>query len=145
LHIVSEKNSEVQVHLRDLHQLVIDADGIYDDELAILIAQRKKKVDYFHFDVEQQLQNCINNYVDIILSHSDIETSQEPEEDKNPAPLLDKHRELQLKAEPTSATSSSQKRKTDDKSTPASQSPKKKKNQLLTLLRSKSTVQPLQH
>ncbi len=47
------------MYLRDLHQLVIDADGIYDDELAILIAQRKKKVDYFHFDVEQQSQNCI--------------------------------------------------------------------------------------
>ncbi len=65
--------------------------------------------------------------MDIILSHSDIETSQELEEDRKPAPLLDKHRELQLKAEPTSAASSSQKRKTDDKSTPASQSPKKKK------------------
>jgi hypothetical protein len=48
LRIVSKKNAEVQVHLRDLHQLVIEADGIYDDELAILIAQRKKKVDYFH-------------------------------------------------------------------------------------------------
>ncbi len=55
LRIVSEKNPEVQVHLRHLHQLVIDANGIYDDELAILIAQREKKVDYFHFDVEQQL------------------------------------------------------------------------------------------
>jgi hypothetical protein len=42
LHIVSEKTLEVQVHLRHLHQLVIDADGIYDDELAILIAQREK-------------------------------------------------------------------------------------------------------
>ncbi len=90
LRIVSEKNVEVQVHLRDLYQLVIDADGIHNDELAILIAWKKKKVDYFHSDVEQQLQNCINNYVDIILSHSDIETNQEPEEDRKPAPLLDK-------------------------------------------------------
>jgi hypothetical protein len=127
LRIVSEKNAEVQVHLKGLHWLVIDADGIYDDELAILIAQRKKKVDYFHFDAEQQLQNCINNYVDIILSHSDVETNQEPGEDRKPAPLLDKHRELKLKAGPASATSYAQKRKTDEKCTPASLSPKRKK------------------
>jgi hypothetical protein len=116
MHSVSEKNAEVQVHVRDLHQLVIDADGIYDDELAILKAQRKKKVEY-----------CINNYVDIILSHSEIETNQEPEEDRKPASILDKLRELKLKVEPTSATSYTQKRKTDEKSTPASLSPKKKK------------------
>ncbi len=64
------------MHLRDLHQLVIDADGIYDDEFAIMIAQRKRKVDYFHFDAEQQVQNCINNYVEIILPHSDVENNQ---------------------------------------------------------------------
>jgi hypothetical protein len=114
------------VHLRDLYHLVIDADDIYNDELAKLIAWKKKKVDYFHFDVEQQLQNCINNYVDIILSHSDIETNQEPEEDRKPAPLLDKNRESKLNAEPTSVTSYTQKRKTDDKSTPAFLSSKKK-------------------
>ncbi len=32
LHIVLEEDPEIQVYLRHLHQLVIDADGIYDDE-----------------------------------------------------------------------------------------------------------------
>jgi hypothetical protein len=58
---------------------------------------------------------------------NDVETNQEPEEDRKSAPLLDKHQELKLKAGPTSATSYAQKKKTDEKSAPASLSPKKKK------------------
>ncbi len=65
--------------------------------------------------------------MDILLSHSDVETNQEPGENRKPAPLLDTHRELKLKAETTSATSYAQKRKTDEKSRPASLSPKKEK------------------
>ncbi len=44
LRIVAEKKPPAQVNLRHLHELVVDADGIYDDELAILIAQRKKRL-----------------------------------------------------------------------------------------------------
>jgi hypothetical protein len=128
LHIVSERNPQVQVHLRHLHQLVIDADGIYNDELAILIAQRKK-VDYIHFDAEQQLQNFVNNYLEIIMS-SDVQSQQEQEEERKPAPLLDKHRELKKLGQPTTATSSAQKRKADEKSHTSSKSSKKQKESI---------------
>jgi hypothetical protein len=40
---INEVLSSVQVNLRHLHELVVDADDIYDDDLAILIAQRKKR------------------------------------------------------------------------------------------------------
>jgi hypothetical protein len=50
-------------------------------------------VDYFHFDVEQQLQNCVNNYVEIVKSSSKVQAHKEPEEDKKPSPIIDKHRE----------------------------------------------------
>jgi hypothetical protein len=50
------------------------------------LLKEKKKVDYFRFDVEWQLNNCINNYVEIILSSDQalIENQevQEPEEDR---------------------------------------------------------------
>jgi hypothetical protein len=113
--------------------------------MAILIAQRKTKVDYF--DAESQLNNCINNYVEIILSSDQalIENQevQEPEEDKKPEQILEKH--CLLKQGITTTTTSakeqnmntpsktlSKKRKKDDIKTPSSKSLNSKKRKTTT-------------
>jgi hypothetical protein len=44
LYIASEKNPTAQVNLTHLHEFVIDANVIYNDETAILIAQRGQKL-----------------------------------------------------------------------------------------------------
>jgi hypothetical protein len=127
--IVSERNPSVQVNLRHLHELVVVTDGTYDDELAILIAQRKKKVDYFHFDADKQLNYCINNYVEIILSSDHTVTEnqelQEPEEDKKPEPILEKHRALK---HGIATTTSAKKQKMK---TPSNTLAKKRKNDVI--------------
>ncbi len=83
--------------------------------------------------------------MEIILS-SDVHSQQEPEEDRKPAPLLDKHRELKNVAEPTTAISSAQKRKADEKNqTAASKSLKKQKESTSHSVKDQETLQPLSH
>ncbi len=38
----------------------MQTDGIYDDKTAIILAKRKKKVDYMNYVAEQQQKNCRN-------------------------------------------------------------------------------------
>jgi hypothetical protein len=65
--------------------------------------------------------------VEIIMSSSDVQSPQEPEEDRKPTHLLDKHQELNNNAEPTAATTSVQKRKVVEKSITSMKSSKKQK------------------
>jgi hypothetical protein len=129
----------------------MDADGIYDDELAILIAQRKKKVDYFHFDTELQLNNCINNYFEVILSSNkgliESQEVQKPEEDKKPEHILYGYfcfcKEQNLNSP---SNTMAKKRKKDDIKTSSSKSPiAREEKQLQAVMETTTTVKPLQH
>jgi hypothetical protein len=53
LHLVSERDQSIQVSMGTLTELIVDADGIFDDEMAILIAvQKKKLIDYITMEKE---------------------------------------------------------------------------------------------
>ena len=53
LHLVSERDQSIQVSMGTLTELIVDADGIFDDEVAILIAvQKKKLIDYITMEKE---------------------------------------------------------------------------------------------
>jgi hypothetical protein len=43
-----------------MSDLLMQTDGIYDDKTAIILAKRKKKVDYMNYVAEQQQKNCRN-------------------------------------------------------------------------------------
>ncbi len=67
LHLVSEKDQSVQVSIGTLTELILDADGIFDDEMAILIAVQKK-IDRLHYDGERTLDNLVKSYVECICT-----------------------------------------------------------------------------
>ncbi len=44
-------------------ELIVDADGIFDDEMAILTAVQKK-IDRLYYDGERMLDNLVKSYVE---------------------------------------------------------------------------------
>ncbi len=51
--LVSERDQSIQVSMGTLTELIVDADGIFDDEMAIVIAvQEKKLIDYMMMEKE---------------------------------------------------------------------------------------------
>ncbi len=76
LHLVSEKDQSIQVIIGTLTELIVDADGIFDDEVRILIAAQKKN-DRLHYDGERMLDNLVKSYVEGIctLAKETSETS----------------------------------------------------------------------
>lgn len=114
---------------------------------------KEKDVDYFHFDAELQLNNCINNYVDIILSSDhtviDYQEVHEPEEDiKQGIKTTTTSAKKQKKSTWTHCQilwQRRRRRKKDDINTPSSKFPyKKKKKHLKTVLEILTNVQSLQ-
>lgn len=94
LHLVSESEVSIQVSIKTLAKLIVDADGIFDDDSAIEIALQKKKVDSLHYDGEKMLDNFMSLAIQKdeknddaieqkINSASPLKASNTPMEEKN--------------------------------------------------------------